>query len=343
MSPANIKKQLYLTSVWARLLGTTMLTLWLASNLFFYSCGNIEVGKVDGQVTQKETVTSPYVMVLGIAQDAGYPQAGCKKDCCKEAWVNPKKRRLVSCIAIVDPREGDAWMIDATPDFPDQMKRLEGVLADQADNLAGIFLTHAHIGHYTGLMHLGREVMGTKRMPIYAMPEMRAFLENNGPWSQLVHLKNIELRNLSADSTVILNERIKITPMIVPHRDEFSETVGYKIEGLQKSLLFIPDIDKWHIWERDIIQEVAKVDYALLDGSFYQNGEIPGRDMSEIPHPFVMETMANFEKQLEKEKEKIHFIHFNHTNPVLLENSEARKSVLENGFGICEEGEVFEL
>ncbi len=333
----------YLNAVWARLLATILLLVWLAAGLFFYSCENKEVSKVDLEPPQALAGGAPFVVVLGIAQDAGYPQAGCKKDCCQEAWGQPRKQRLVSCIAVVDPTEGAAWMIDATPDFPDQLQRLGNVLPGRAINLAGIFLTHAHIGHYTGLMHLGREVMGAKGMPVYAMPRMRSFLENNGPWSQLVGLGNITIRNLAADSAVVLNGRIKITPVPVPHRDEFSETVGYKIEGPQKSLLFIPDIDKWRLWEKDIIEEVKQTDHALLDGSFYQNGEIPGRDMSQIPHPFVVESMKVFATLPEGEKEKIHFIHFNHTNPVLLENSGARKSVFGKGFGVCGEGEVFGL
>ena len=197
-------------------------------------------------------------------------------------------------MAVVDPTEGKAWMFDATPDFPEQLRRLEHVLPSEPVELAGIFLTHAHIGHYTGLMHLGREVMGASQMPVHAMPRMRSFLEANGPWSQLVGLENIALRNLSADSTLLLNGRIKVTPFLVPHREEFSETVGFKIEGPERSLIFIPDIDKWEKWERDILTEIKAVDYALLDGTFFQNGEIPGRDMSQIPHPFVEESMAKF-------------------------------------------------
>ena len=328
---------------WVRLLRTLIPLFWLATMLFFSSCNGKET-KTDLD-SFRETVTGeqPFAVVLGIAQDAGYPQAGCQKECCREVWLQPAKRRFVSCIAVVDPKDKQAWMIDATPDFKDQLRWLENVIPGHSVNLAGIFLTHAHIGHYTGLMHLGREVMGAGGMPVYAMPRMYAFLENNGPWGQLVRLQNISLRNLSADSSVILSDRIKVTPMPVPHRDEYSETVGYKIQGPEKSLLFIPDIDKWHLWEKDIVEEVNATDHALLDGSFYQNGEIPGRDMSEIPHPFVVESMETFQGMPPEEKVKIHFIHFNHTNPVLLENSEARKSVQEKGFGICEEGEVFAL
>ena len=234
-------------------------------------------------------------------------------------------------------------MIDATPDFPEQLHRLEHILPEGNIRPAGIFLTHAHIGHYTGLMHLGREAMGAKSVPVYAMPRMRSFLENNGPWSQLSALKNIEICNLSADSAVVLDGRLRITPLPVPHRDEFSETVGFRIEGPEKSLLFIPDIDKWERWNQDIRSVISEVDYALLDGTFFQNGEIPGRDMSEIPHPFIVESMALFDGLPLEEKVKVHFTHFNHTNSILLENSEAGKSVEGKGFKLAEEGDYFKL
>jgi pyrroloquinoline quinone biosynthesis protein B len=285
----------------------------------------------------------PFVLLLGVAQDAGYPQADCQKDCCKTAWEQPQHRRMVSCIAVVDPASNQFWMVDATPDFAEQQRFAQYVLPGRQLKLAGIFLTHAHIGHYTGLMQLGREAMGAKAVPVHAMPRMTDFLGNNGPWSQLVSLRNIELRPLRPDSAVVLNERLRMVPMPVPHRGEFSETVGFRIEGPGRSLVFIPDIDKWERWERDINAVVKATDYALLDGTFYQNGEIPGRDMSEIPHPFIEESMARFSQLSAMQKAKIRFIHFNHTNPVIRENSAAAKHVLDCGFGIASQGERFGL
>ena len=179
----------------------------------------------------------PHVIVLGVAQDGGAPHAGCLKECCEERWDNPEKHLRVSSIAIVDPKTSETWIIDATPDFASQLNSV-------SDNeLKGIFLTHAHIGHYTGLIHLGREVMGAKKTPVYAMPRMKQFLETNGPWDQLIKLNNISIQKINDNVLVQLNERLSITPFLVPHRDEYSETVGYKIQGPNKSLVFIPDID----------------------------------------------------------------------------------------------------
>ena len=285
----------------------------------------------------ENTPKTPYIMVLGVAQDAGYPQMNCKKECCKQAWDNPELKRTTSCLAIVDPTTNEQWIIDATPNIKEQLQLLKQKTG--TEKLDGILLTHAHMGHYTGLLHFGREVMGTDNLPVFAMPKMKTFLEENGPWSQLVKLENINIKALKSDSTLSLNERIKIKPFLVPHRDEFSETVGYEITINNKSLIFIPDIDKWEKWETNITELIKKVDYAFLDATFYKNGELK-RDMSEIPHPFVQESMELFSELSEKDKQKVHFIHFNHTNPLLQEGSTAQEEVFEKGFNLAKEGQI---
>ena len=283
---------------------------------------------------------NPYVLVLGIAQDGGYPQAGCKKECCQKVYHNKTESQSVSSIALIDPISNEKWIFDATPNFPEQLRFLEEKTLPNQN--FSIFLTHAHIGHYTGLIHLGREVMGANKIKVYTMPKMKEFLEKNGPWSQLVTLKNIDIQSLKEDSIITLNERIKVQPIRVPHRDEFSETVGYKIIVGGKSLLFIPDIDKWQKWDKNIIEVIKNVNYALLDGTFYQDGEI-NRPMSEVPHPFVTETMELFKNEPKTEKSKVYFIHLNHTNPILQLKSLERKEVFKHGFGIVFKGQKIEL
>ena len=278
----------------------------------------------------------PYLLVLGNAQDAGYPQIACKKECCQRTYEDPSTKRMVSSIAVIDPITNESWMFDATPDFTAQTKLLSKELKDNKQLPDGVFLTHGHMGHYTGLMFLGREALSEKEMPVYAMPRMLDYLTQNGPWSQLVSLQNIELKLLQKDSIIRLNERLSVEPIEVPHRDEFTETVGFIIHNAKKKALFIPDIDKWHQWERDISQYIEEVDIALLDATFFKNGEI-ARDMNEVPHPFVEESMQLFEALSPKNKAKIFFIHFNHTNPLLIDGSEAEKIVLKKGFNIAKQ------
>jgi len=287
----------------------------------------------------------PYTMVLGIAQDGGYPQAACQKSCCEPAHRDASLRRHVACLAIVDPATGQRWLIDATPDIKDQLRMLDEAAPSSRPSpaIAGVFLTHAHIGHYVGLAQLGREVIGASGVPVYAMPRMRAFLGTNGPWGQLVELGNIRLRDLHAGAPVELTSDLQVTPLLVPHRDEYSETVGFRIEGPDRSVLYIPDIDKWSRWEQRIEDEIARVDVAYLDGTFYADGELPGRDMDEIPHPFIEETMDRLAGLPDAERAKVRFIHCNHTNPVVRGDAEAIGAIEAAGFGVAVEGELVPL
>ena len=285
---------------------------------------------------------NPYILVIGTAQDAGYPQANCDKDLCRRTHQNPEFKRFVSSLALVDPVSNQYWLFDATPDVTEQLKLVHD--KSQINTIpTGIFLTHAHIGHYTGLMYFGREVIGAKELPVYTMPRMKTFIETNGPWSQLVKLKNIQLRRMANKNMIKLNERLSVEAFLVPHRDEFSETVGYRIIGPQKTAIFIPDINKWSIWEESIVDYVKNSDMAFLDGSFYDQQELPGRDMSEIPHPFIIESMQTFKDLAKSDRSKIQFIHFNHSNYLLDPSSEQYKVVIKAGFKISEQGTKISL
>ena len=304
----------------------------------------------NSSVVPGKTPPKRFLVVLGITQDAGYPQIGCTKECCRAYWTTGpdgqynEESKYITCLAIVDKETDQYWLIEATPDITWQLEELQTHLSAKDDYLPdGIFITHAHIGHYSGLMQLGKEAMNAKSVPVWVMPRLDSFLRNNGPWSQLVSQENISLRRLHADSAHSINSSFRITPFLVPHRDEYSETVGFIIESDNKKILFIPDIDKWEKWDRDIVAEVGKVDIALLDGTFYENGELPGRDMNEIPHPFVEESIKKFSAIPDSEKSKIIFVHFNHTNPLLKKESPEINKIRSNGFEVAFEGMVIEM
>jgi len=294
--------------------------------------------------TKKDKVADVSIVVLGNVQDAGSPHIACKKECCRELFLKPNPLRKVVSLGLIDPENDDSYLFEATPNIAEQLKILKSYTWNKEKELpAAVFLTHAHIGHYTGLMYFGKEAMNAQEQSVFAMPKMKEFLEKNGPWSQLVKNKNIRLQTLSSGTIVQLSPKIQVSAFSVPHRDEYSETVGYRIKGPYKSALFIPDIDKWSKWEMDILTEIAEVDYAFLDATFYDAAEINNRDISEIPHPFIVESMELFKTLPAKEKSKIKFIHMNHTNPALDESSDATKTILENGFGIARMHDVFAL
>ncbi|MDP3555854.1 MAG: MBL fold metallo-hydrolase [Bacteroidota bacterium] len=287
----------------------------------------------------KSQKQQPFVLVLGIAQDGGYPHLGCEKKCCDIAWKNDSLKKNTVSLALVDPETKSWWLFEATPDIKEQLNLFKS-LTDGGYNYlpTGIFITHAHIGHYTGLMQLGREVMNSNEIPVYSLPKMKLFLETNGPWSQLVSLKNIQLFNLSQDSILKLNSQISIITFTVPHRDEFSETAGFKIITSSKKYLFIPDIDKWQKWDKNIIKEVEKVDVAFLDATFNDVSELKNRKIEEVPHPFISETIELFKNSDNKTKSKLYFIHFNHTNPMLWDKL-SQQTIEKKGYKLSKQSE----
>lgn len=284
------------------------------------------------------------LIILGTIQDAGSPHIGCKKECCKDLFNNPDKDRQVIALGLIDNEYSKKYLFDATPDISRQMKTLvRNDIQNTNEIVDGIFLTHAHIGHYTGLMYLGKEATDAKNVNVFTMPRMKRYLETNGPWSQLVSDNNIALTQIENEQSISLSPNIQVTPFLVPHRDEYSETVGYRIKGPNKTALFIPDIDKWDKWDKNIIEEIKKVDYAFLDATFYSGEELNNRDISQIPHPFIIESLERFKGLDLQERNKIIFIHFNHTNPVIDLNSIEAKNVLNQGFKIGGINEVYNL
>ena len=291
-----------------------------------------------GVVSNAQSQHTYDLIILGVAQDGGFPHLGCQRSCCKTAWEEDSLQANVVSLALVDHKSKQWWLFEATPDLNEQFHRFQEITNNTFPYLpAGIFITHAHIGHYTGLMEMGREAMSTENIPVYVLPRLKGFLETNGPWSQLVSLKNIELHELTPGYAFALSDKINVTPFLVPHRDEYSETAGFQITTAKKSYLFIPDIDKWSKFEKDIVEEVKKVDLALVDATFYSQEELPFRDIRMIPHPLVSETISLFDKEPEAIKNKVMFIHFNHTNP-LLWNPETQQEVEAAGYRIAREG-----
>jgi len=296
------------------------------------------------ELNQELNQTATSLIILGTIQDAGSPHIGCKKECCKDLFNNPDKDRQVVALGLIDNAYSKKYLFEATPDISRQMKSLVRSDIQNTNELVdGIFLTHAHIGHYTGLMYLGKEATDAKNVNVFAMPRMKQFIETNGPWSQLVSHNNISLTQIENEKYVSLTPNIKVTPLLVPHRDEYSETVGYRIKGPNKTALFIPDIDKWNKWDKNIIEEIKKVDYAFLDATFYSGEELNNRDISQIPHPFIIESIELFKELDIQERNKVIFIHFNHTNPVIDLNSNEAKNVLNQGFKIGIINDVYQL
>lgn len=272
-------------------------------------------------------------IVLGIAQDGGIPQIGCTQKTCLT------QHHYVSSLALAD--EASLFLVDATPDLRDQYRELIQRRPELArKNLFdGIFLTHAHLGHYTGLMYLGKESISTQKTPVYCSAEMAEFLKTNAPWSLLVTNNNIDLRVYRTGEAVQAGS-FAVTPIAVPHRKEFTDTHGFLIRGKTKTLLYISDIDSWEPVKTEFAKWLRQSDYALLDGTFYSGDELPGRDIRLVPHPTVQNSLA-FLASLPPFQCRIFFTHLNHTNPLLDPESQESRILAKTPYRIATDWQEF--
>ena len=284
---------------------------------------------------------SEYIYILGNTQDAGLPHIGCQHPFCEDNF-DVYEEYYTTSIAVVNSDLKKYILFEATPDITFQLNNLKRNIFHEFLLPESIYITHAHMGHYTGLMYFGREALGSKDLLVRVLPRMSKFLQNNGPWSQLVDINNIKIEEINFESSTNELSNIIVTPVQVPHRDEYSETAGYIIEGKNKKALFIPDIDKWEKWDRNLSQLAKEFDFLLIDATFYDSKEI-NRDISEIPHPLVTETIDLLSGLDLKNRNKVYFIHMNHTNMMLNPDSELSKLVTSKGFNIARLGQKLYL
>ncbi|MCH7791245.1 MAG: MBL fold metallo-hydrolase [Planctomycetes bacterium] len=295
----------------------------------------------------------PWLRVLGTAQDGGIPHAACTCRRCEAARTDPARRRLIASLALIVPGEDEhrrVYLVDATPDIRDQLESLRDVRDAPVgrvdrDPVDGVLLTHAHLGHYLGLAFFGFEAVSTTRLPVHCTPAMAEYLRSNGPWDQLVRLENIALHSHRVGEPFDL-DGVRITPILVPHRDEYSDTVAYRFEGPERTVLYLPDTEPWRTWEAPLPDPASifeGVDVAIVDGSFYSPDELPGRAVSAIGHPLMTETMDLLARRVGEGTLEVFFTHLNHSNPALEPDSDALKEIHRRGFHVLEEGQVFPL
>jgi pyrroloquinoline quinone biosynthesis protein B len=289
-----------------------------------------------------------FLRAVGTAQDGGLPHAGCTCQRCEVARHEPGKKRHVASLALVLPGGRKVYLVDATPDLREQLDELADVRdapAGRADRapIDGVFLTHAHMGHYLGLAFLGYEALHTQKIPVWATPRMAGYLRANGPWSQLVSKEEIELRELADGATVELGEGVRVTAVRAPHRDEFADTIGFRISGPTRTVLYVPDTDSWVAWGDRLAAALEGVDVAIVDGTFFSGDELPGRDVGKIGHPLMKDTVERLGDRVAAGRLTVYFTHLNHSNPALEPASEASKYLREKGFRVLAEGEEFGL
>jgi len=268
--------------------------------------------------------------VVGSAQDGGVPQVGCHCTRCNYARANPEHARYPASLAIVSP-SGKLLVVDVTPSLPQQLDLLRDLFPRRQKLLPdAVLLTHAHVGHYAGLIFFGREIASTKGLPVYCTPRMRHFLESNKPYRYIVERGEIQIKDLKCGETLIYDRALHIIPVEVPHRNEDAETLAFIVKS-KRSLFYAPDFDRY---TETIDRCVRDSDISILDGCFWSREELLNRVYDEILHPTIMESR----ERLRGYENRVIFTHLNHTNPVLDRDSLLRAELEKQGFRIAKEG-----
>ena len=273
--------------------------------------------------------------ILGSGQDAGVPHTGCYCEICEIARKDINFRRLGPSIAIFDKKKEFCYLIDISPDFKNQLDMIKSenikIKRKGKTPISGIFLTHAHFGHCSGLWYLGKESLNEMNLPVYCTQKMINFLENNYPFSFLIQNNNIEVLEIIPKKEYNFDGFL-LTPKLIPHRNEIADTVGYIIKS-KKRVLYLPDLD---YWTEKLIEEVLKSDIAIIDGSFYSKDELPR--FSDVPHPPILESIKHFKNT----NTEIYFTHLNHTN-VINKNGKERDFIETLGFKFAFDGMNIEI
>ncbi len=284
------------------------------------------------------------VLVLGVAQDGGLPHVGCNKPCCqrarREGWA-----LLPACLAIHDRQDHKLLLVEATPGIGTQLSFLHRLTGQERGRrpVDAVMITHAHIGHYTGLMQFGKEVAATDGLPVHVSPRMATFLRSNGPWSQLVRQKQIDIREFTPGGerfTPLPGITVEAVP--VPHRDEYSDTMAFRIFGPKRSVLFVPDVDSWDKQPGLLEKLLQGIDVAYIDGTFYDTKELPERIRALIMHPPIVDSMTLLEARAKERPGSIRFIHLNHTNPAITDQK-IRQGMRARGFRVAHQGERIDI
>lgn len=289
------------------------------------------------------------VVVLGISQDGGFPQAGCNLDCCQSIKNNPSLTKHPVSIGIIG-LDGTKHLIEATRDLAWQLNLWNSIESNEG-LLSSLWITHAHHGHIDGLGLFGKEVMNVKKLNVHCSESLSKLIQKTPNWNLLVESENIIINSFTNSKTYTpsLNCGFKIKPIKIPHRAELSDMHAFLIIGPNKNLLFLPDHDTWESTLKYVNMSTVRnwfksenINFALIDGTFWSTNELMGRKQENVPHPTVSETLKLIDKK-KIDDPIIKFIHLNHTNPLNKKSSNEFLEVKKMGWDVAEEGEIFKI
>lgn len=306
--------------------------------------------------------------ILGSAAGGGFPQWNCNcPNCSALRQGTLKGRARTQAQVAVSPKPGSWFLLNASPDLRQQLAatpELAPSLAAAASPVSTILLTSADVDCVMGLLHL-REFQPLR---IFSTPAVRRILtEENGILRVLtrsnppVHWDNLppeRLLPLLPPSALGMKDGFfcKAIPLSGSFPDYVSDSLRHSLSpdeaviGLQfihkeKRVFYAPSLPgTGEDWRR----AVDESDLALLDGTFWKDGELitanrsrkTAREMGHIP---LSGAHGLLSQPFRIGRTRKVLIHLNNTNPVLNEESPEHRAVRDAGFEIAYDGMEFEL
>lgn len=289
------------------------------------------------------------VIVLGSAQDGGFPQWDCNCVNCQLSRSGELRFRLRSSLALEDDL-GNIIILDASPDLKHQVdvigssrQRIGRICSDRVSPIDAILITHAHWGHVMGLLEFSAGA--SFEVPVYCSPSVSSIIYASPVFRSLIDGDFIRIMEFKDNIPLeIVNYRgqktyFKLEAFKVPHREDFTDTYGFKIFHKSSSITYIPDIK---VLDEEIIRKIDDTDFLFFEGTFYWDDELwrvskIKRTSKELGHIPIVESLLILR---ELEIDMKYYIHLNHTNPVLRSGSDERRSVEDAGIKIVDDGLV---
>lgn len=249
------------------------------------------------------------ITVLGSGTSKGVPEIGCKCDVCQSS--DSHDRRLRSSVMV--ETEGVRILIDVSPDFREQMLRL-----DPAD-IDAVLITHTHFDHIGGIDDL-RPFCGGDGLDIYLKEDVNRDLHKRLDYCfrsvlypGVPHFNMHEIGDATFDV-----KGIKITPIHVNHGK--LPILGYRIG----SFAYITDAKT--LAENEC-EKLENLEVLILNSL---------RDKDHFAHLTIDEALQLIK---ELQPKRAYLTHFSHEAG---KHADLLKRLPENVFP-CYDGEVIEI
>jgi pyrroloquinoline quinone biosynthesis protein B len=297
------------------------------------------------------------IIVLGSAAGGGFPQWNCGCDVCTLFWQGDPRVRARTQSSVAVTADGEKWvLLNCSPDVRMQImqtRALHPVQTRRGSPIAGVFLTNGDIDHVAGLLSL-RE---NQPFTVYGTEAVLVEIAKNQVFS-VVDENVVPRRRVVLDEPVALLDGLTVEPFPVPgkvplYREsgevetgrETDSTIGLRIASKNAVFYYIPGCADINPALRDRLRNAPLV---LFDGTLWQDDEmirhgIGGKTGRRMGHVSMSGADGSIAGLGDLNIERKVFIHINNSNPVLVEESPARREAEAAGWEIAFDGMEIEL